>query len=537
VTTPVSYPGVYLHEAPSTVHTITPVATSITAFVGRAKRGPVNVPVAVGSWAEFVRQFGDFWPGYSRLANSVYDFFSNGGSNAVIVRVHHFSATPTPMPPEQDCATVSLPPHSLELYAASPGTWGQKLTVTVGHDTKPGSDAEAFNLTITDTGQPNPTPQTYYNVTLDPTDTNAAYLPAVLNTNPGSLVRVKTPLASAQRPDDTPVTPPTHFASASDGNVLQGTDVADPSTGSTTGINALDNIDLFNLLVIPPYRDPDGYGNPENVDATVVADAAQYCWNRKAFLLVDAPAAWRQQGTTAAAIKSEVATAGGLPGLFGVKTDYAAYAAVFHPRLLATNPATGKAELFAPSGAVAGVFAATDAQRGVWKAPAGVTASLANVVDMEARLTDTDNGYLNPLGINCLRSKPSYGPVVWGARTMDGADASQSQWKYVPVRRLALFLELSLYLGTQWVVFEPNDEPLWAQIRMNINAFMHDLFRQGAFQGAKPSEAYFVKCDHETTTQTEINNGIVNITVGFAPLLPAEFVVITLQQMAGQASA
>ena len=153
---------------------------------------------------------------------------------------------------------------------------------------------------------------------------------------------------------------------------------------------------------------------------------------------------------------------------------------------------------------------------------------------MQLDMTDAENGLLNPLGINCLRTFPVHGRVVWGARTMRGADAAADEYKYVPVRRLALFLEESLYRVTQWVVFEPNDEPLWAQIRLNLGAFMHNLFRQGAFQGTAPRDAYFVKCDKETTTQNDINLGIVNIVVGFAPLKPAEFVIIRFQQMAGQ---
>jgi phage tail sheath protein FI len=149
-------------------------------------------------------------------------------------------------------------------------------------------------------------------------------------------------------------------------------------------------------------------------------------------------------------------------------------------------------------------------------------------------MTDDENGKLNRIGINCLRSFPVYGNVIWGARTMDGADELASDWKYIPVRRTALFIEESLYRGTKWVVFEPNDEPLWSQIRLNIGAFMHDLFRKGAFQGKTPKEAYLVKCDSETTTQNDINSGIVNILVGFAPLKPAEFVIIQIQQLAGQ---
>jgi phage tail sheath protein FI len=160
-------------------------------------------------------------------------------------------------------------------------------------------------------------------------------------------------------------------------------------------------------------------------------------------------------------------------------------------------------------------------------------ATLNGVPALSVSLTDRENGELNPLGINCLRSFPGVGRVVWGSRTLQGADRLASEWKYIPVRRLTLFLEESLYRGTQWVVFEPNDEPLWSQIRLNIGAFMNNLFRQGAFQGKSPREAYFVKCDKETTTQNDIDLGIVNIIVGFAPLKPAEFVIIKFQQIAG----
>jgi phage tail sheath protein FI len=192
---------------------------------------------------------------------------------------------------------------------------------------------------------------------------------------------------------------------------------------------------------------------------------------------------------------------------------------------------------FVPCGVVAGIWARTDTQRGVWKAPAGQDAGLRGVTQLAYKMTDGQNGNLNPIGVNCLRTFPITGNVVWGARTLEGADRLASEWKYVPVRRTALFIEESLYRGTQWAVFEPNDEPLWAQLRLNIGAFMQNLFRQGAFQGSSAREAYFVKVDNETTTQNDINLGIVNIIVGFAPLKPAEFVVIKIQQIAGQVEA
>jgi phage tail sheath protein FI len=213
-------------------------------------------------------------------------------------------------------------------------------------------------------------------------------------------------------------------------------------------------------------------------------------------------------------------------------------AAFYFPWLTAPDPLQeNRPRAFPPCGFVAGIYARTDANRGVFKAPAGTEASVTGVMGLRTSLTDREHGILNPLGINCLRTFAVYGTVVWGSRTLHGADERGSEWKYIPVRRLALFLEESLYRGTQWVVFEPNDEPLWAQIRLNIGAFLQNLFRQGAFQGKTPREAYFVKCDKETTTQNDINLGIVNILVGFAPLKPAEFVILKIQQMAGQLAA
>jgi phage tail sheath protein FI len=218
-----------------------------------------------------------------------------------------------------------------------------------------------------------------------------------------------------------------------------------------------------------------------------------------------------------------------------LKVEIRSNAALFFPRIKRPNIlVNNEIEEFVPCGMIAGTFANTDTQRGVWKAPAGITAGLNGVTEFTVPMTDDENGKLNRIGINCLRSFPVYGNVIWGARTMDGADELASDWKYIPVRRTALFIEESLYRGTKWVVFEPNDEPLWSQIRLNIGAFMHDLFRKGAFQGKTPKEAYLVKCDSETTTQNDINSGIVNILVGFAPLKPAEFVIIQIQQLAGQ---
>jgi phage tail sheath protein FI len=254
-----------------------------------------------------------------------------------------------------------------------------------------------------------------------------------------------------------------------------------------------------------------------------------YCKKRRAILIVDPPDTWGKNPLFLSQARDRLSQDIGLSG------EDARNAALYFPRVIQADPMRdGQLDTFVPCGIVAGVMARTDVQRGVWKAPAGLDAALNGIQGMEVNLNDQENGLLNPLGINCLRSFPVNGRVVWGARTLRGADQLADEYKYIPVRRLALFIEESLYRGTQWVVFEPNDEPLWGQIRLNIGAFMQNLFRQGAFQGKSPREAYFVKCDKETTTQNDINLGIVNIVVGFAPLKPAEFVVIKLQQMAGQ---
>lgn len=296
-----------------------------------------------------------------------------------------------------------------------------------------------------------------------------------------------------------------------------------------TGIYALQKVDLFNLLCIPDATRalPIGSATPDNTvnTVTVYESAIAFCIQRRAFLLVDPP----PDVTTVAGAVDWKTTKLGITKPNG---------AAFWPRLRLPDALNGgNLRTFAPSGVVAGVYATIDGSRGVWKAPAGIEATLNGVQSMTYQLTDPENGLLNPLGLNCFRTFPVYGRVVWGARTLAGADALASQWKYVPVRRTALFLEESLYRGTQWVVFEPNDEPLWAAIRLNIGSFMQTYFLKGAFQGQTPAQAYFVKCDSETTTQTDIDNGIVNILVGFAPLQPAEFVVIQIEQLTGQASA
>jgi phage tail sheath protein FI len=594
-----TYPGVYIEELPSGVHTITPVSTSITAFVGYTPRGPSGTPVTLTSFADFERSFSGL-SSDSVLSYTVQHFFLNGGSVAIVLRLASGAKKATGTIPAGSDTAVTV-------TAVNPDTWSDSLRVAIDDNTP---TAGNFNLQIFDLG--GTVSESYQNLSM--TKTDPQFVETIVNAA-SALISVKAQGSTAPDPSGTvsgafadplpdlakQVTVTigsttsnafTVYDSTTDGSTapttmgqlavllerkirqqgtafgnvrvtvvgrtlqvvagpddtvqfggtgatdlrlqatahpgayrLSGGDSGTPPTGedfigsadAKTGLNALRDVTDVNLVCLPDIADP-SY-NDTRVEVLAAADAL--CLDKRMFLLVDSPAAW----TTLDKARAN------LSNLDSVRSDHSA---LYFPQIKMTDPLTGVLRSFPPCGAVAGIMATTDGSRGVWKAPAGTAAGLSGVQALTVSLTDQENGLLNPLGVNCLRSFPIIGPVVWGARTLQGADVLTSQWKYVPVRRTALMIEESLYRGTQWVVFEPNDERLWGQIRLNIGAFMQTLFRQGAFQGTSARDAYFVKCDSTTTTQDDINRGVVNIIVGFAPLKPAEFVIIQIEQMAGQ---
>jgi len=516
-----SYPGVYIEELPSGVRTITGVATSITAFVGRAVRGPVDDPVRIFSFADFERQFGGLWAD-STMSFAVNQYFQNGGADAIIVRIHNAALTGNAAVPLSGGATATF-------TAASPGGWAARLRIRVDLDLDPDVVAAnaantMFNLRVKDLGSG--VTEAHRNLSI--TSAHPRFASAVLAQastllrGPGTISAQPTangaPAANAPDPFDDPSSTAVTVGNNADGTAVTAAQLYSGANmrANKQGLYQLEKADLFNLLVIPPFTATTDLTQTD-WDAVV-----SYAHDRRAMVLVDAPSAW----ASAAAVIAQ----GAIVGVASRNEN----ASMFFPRLNVSNPLRdNRIEAFAPGGAIAGVMARTDANRGVWKSPAGLEATLSGVVGLSVPLNDPENGAINQLGVNCLRNFPNTGATVWGARTLKGADSIASEWKYIAVRRMALFLEESLYRGLQWVVFEPNDEPLWAQIRLNVGAFMQSLFRQGAFQGASPKDAYFVRCDGTTTTQTDINLGIVNIIVGFAPLKPAEFVVIKLQQIAG----
>ncbi|MCX5555776.1 phage tail sheath subtilisin-like domain-containing protein [Streptomyces sp. NBC_00038] len=607
-----TYPGVYVEELPSSVRTISTVTTSVTAFVGHTRRGPLNEPVRVTSFTEFERRFGGL-SAQSAVGYAVHQFFGNGGTVAVIVRVAKANTG------KAACVTLeSTEGHSesavLEVHAKEPGVWGNGLRVAVDYDTPHPDDT--FNLRVYDArGQAR---ESFTGLSLDPA--SGRYAPTLVNTG-SRLIRVD--VVGEGRPDPSgtvskpfghelpdlavdltvkigevereftlydpecdgeaprtvtelalllerklralPDAPGKHaFAGAevtAFGRRLQvvagSTDPEDvvrfvgecandlgleasvnppvfPLDGGQdgeapgprdligsetdkTGIQALRDVADVNLLALPELA---AYESTDDM-VTVVSAAQRLCEQQRIFLLVDAPGSWGSVDSARAGLSAFDAVRGNHAGLY-------------FPHLQLTDPLTGRLRSFPPSGAVAGVFARTDSERGVWKAPAGTEARLAGVHSLTVQLTDRENGLLNPLGVNCLRTFPMVGPLVWGARTLEGSDALEGDWKYVPVRRLALHVEESLQRGLQWVVFEPNDENLWQQIRLSASSYLHTLFRQGAFKGSTPREAYFVKCDKDTTTDEDIANGVVNVLVGIAPVRPAEFVIVKIQQTSGQ---
>jgi phage tail sheath protein FI len=528
-----TYPGVYVQEIPSGVRTIAGVSTSDTAFIDFFARGPMEEAIRITGMEDFKRNFGGLHRD-SEASYAINQFFLNGGQIAWVVRV----AAGTPVAAEYTFQAGGSPTSgSMTVRAKSPGEWGKALQVGIDHVTRPGATDE-FNLVVREIQKVDGQPQVvnteiHRNVKLDTGATRFvrevvradSELIEVTNVGPG-------PPPAETAPDVTspdivgdpefvgadPNQPA--FRHLGTGQSQAPSDGLPPDAAAfARGRTALEKItpNVFAILCIPAAANL-----AESTMQSVVQDTEKFCQDKRAFLIVDP--------------HKDVDSIGDLNtwmGQFGVNMRDR-NAALYFPRVEMLDPLNEmRPREVGPSGTMAGVYARTDATRGVWKAPAGTDARLVGVTLTE-KLTDPENGGLNTFGINVLRTFPIFGNVAWGARTLDGADQQASEWKYVPVRRTALYLEESLYQGLKWAVFEPNDEPLWSQIRLNVGAFMHDLFRQGAFQGATPKQAYFVKCDGETTTQTDIDKGIVNILVGFAPLKPAEFVVLKIQQIAGQ---
>lgn len=514
-----SYPGLYLEEIPSSARSIVAAPTSLAVFVGYThpfKTKAYGKPVRIFSFADFEREFGGVYHSDNidgNVAMAVYQFFVNGGSEAYVVGLKPRYYLGGGLSED-----VAKPGHTLAttdggiVFKGLEPTDNPKMTMRVTlsniRESAAGAGLDMADFTITYGNRV----ENYRGVKLTESSLNASINQA------SSLISVEpdaagygTAFTAAGIPAfNLTTTVPAGFVSAYSAADFLGVFQADAP---------LDKVEIFNLLILPGIS-----------DNSVLSAALAFAERKQAFLIMDPPAnAGADAGNPPA--MEDVFNSGAIPT--------SQNGAIYFPYLKTSSPLNAEDIELPPSGFIAGVFARTDTRRGVWKAPAGLEAQVKNtsgVVDA-GRMTDQRQGVLNKLGVNCLRAFSGLGTVVYGARTLVAGNPAFQQNKYVPVRRMTLFIEQTLLQNLKWVVFEPNDEPLWLAIRDSIESFMLSLMDQGALQGSTPSKAFQVKCDSSTTTADDVNNGIVNIVVSFAPLKPAEFVVIKIAHLAGQTQA
>jgi phage tail sheath protein FI len=520
------HPGVYVRELSSGVRVIEGAATSTTIFVGETERGPLE-PTKIKGVADYERLFGGYLrvnapnPARVTMRYSIDAFFANGGTSAYVSRAISTSATPA----EKVWPTAGPVTHRIR--AASPGTWAAtNLSAVLAPSSSITPNQARIMVFYRDLRRPSADRvlvEDFDRLSLDVTADN--YVGTVLQRS--AFIRWDTsltpttwpPLATAAtRPNDV-----VHPAEPDAGQLSGGSGGATSASATDVRetLGRLDGVEDASLLVYAA----DAWAQTQGGAVTIPhAEVFGYIINRPKldlFYVADLQAQHTATSVTTASstTASSITTAS--------KSDFMAW---YWPHLRVSDPigqGLNPTIIIPPAGAVAGIFARTDRLRGVWKAPAGVEATLGSIVGIQHDLLDTHQDDLNPLGVNALRTIPAAGPVVWGSRTT----IPSGEWRYVPVRRTAIFLRKSIYNGIQWAVFEPNNTDLWRALRATVGAFMETQFRNGAFAGASSKDAYFVKCDAETTPESAQLGGIVNIVVGFAPLRPAEFVVLSLTQM------
>jgi phage tail sheath protein FI len=530
-----SFPGLYIEELPLSAHSISAAPTSITVIVGYTHPFKTDRPgeaVRLFSFTDFEREFGGMFASgliESHVPQAVNQFFLNGGSDLYVVGLTPKIVKPpgTTAVPYTDATaqpTIGIPTDGSNkiVFNALEPTDLVDMTVSLGNIRKsPGqANLDTFDLTVAYGRRV----ETYRGLTINPAAKTGRQLYSI--NGQSSLVAVadanglidNTAVFGIAFPAGTTIvktlSKPAGFITGFDAQ--QFVDVFQANT-------SLDKVSIFNILLTPGI-----------FDNTVNSAAVAFGERKRAFVILDAPQdAAADDGVSGVLAVNDPSILGAVP--------LSENGALYFPYLRSIDPVTGTAIEVAPSGFIAGVYARTDQRRGVWKAPAGIEATLINTTGVVARgdMNNEQQGVLygvitQTVPINCLRSFPGAGTVVFGARTVVGSNQAFNQSKYVPVRRMTLFIEQTLLANLTWVVFEPNDEPLWISIRTSIESFMLSLFNQGALQGKKPSDAFQVKCDSSTTTQDDVNNGIVNVVVAFAPLKPAEFVIIKIAQLAGQ---
>ncbi|MEZ0094231.1 phage tail sheath family protein [Streptacidiphilus sp. EB129] len=516
-------PGVYVEEVASGSRPIEGVGTSVAAFVGLAPTGPLNEPTLVTNWSQYVASFGEFTDGYF-LAHSVYGFFNNGGSAAYVIRVGGTvggvsgEGSQTPAAVAAGTAPAALPPGeakqlgSFTVAAIASGESGAGISVEVA-DAEGEGPAERFRLVVRDGER---TAETF-DVTAKKGGRNYV-VTQVKERSKLITVQEAAPAGQLVRPDNqsvalaSPAAPAVPTAPAASHGDQVGIREYLGDSADRTGFGGLEAVDEISMVAVPDLMAAYQRGaiDMEAVKAVQLGLIAHCELMGDRLAVIDPPPGmnarqirvWRQD------------TAG-----YDSK-----YAALYFPWIKVFDPASGQTRMVPPSGHVAGIWARNDFERGVHKAPANEV--VRGAVDLEMQITRGEQDLLNPLGINCIRSFPGRGIRVWGARTL----SSDPAWRYLNVRRYFNYLEESILTGTQWVVFEPNDQALWARIRRNISAFLVTEWRGGALFGGTPEDAYYVKCDAETNPPESVDLGRVICEIGVSPVKPAEFVIFRLAQ-------
>lgn len=483
-------PGVYIEEIDIGPKPIEGASTSTAGFVGPTEKGPLD-PRLVTNFEQFQRIYGGYLKD-SYLTYAVDGFFRNGGSRCYIARIIGKGAK------EANLSLVRKG-EAIAVVAKGPGLWGNDLSVMVEEGSL---DSSLFKLSIAKGKKPGGVePQiveVFDNISTDGSSGNY-YMKNI--TGVSNFV-VLNPAGKSE--EEEPKSAFVPLTGGSDGDALKAEDFIGGSQGpgGRTGLESLNEFDDISIVCIP-----DESKFPDAPDA--LADAlVTHCENRKdRFAILQA----MQSSTDIPKLRPPKATK---------------YAAFYYPWIKILDPLTGMPILVPPGGHVAGVYARVDQEKGVHKAPANEVVNGA--LGLEFNITKGEQDVLNPRGVNCIRAFPGRGILIWGARTA----SSDPAWKYLNVRRLFIFVEKSIELGTQWVVFEPNDEKLWARVKQTINQFLMGVWRSGALMGTTEEEAFFVKCDRTTMTQNDIDNGRLVVLVGIAPVKPAEFVIFRIAQVA-----
>ena len=504
-------PGVYVEEVDRGSKPIEGVGTSVAAFVGFAEQGPVNYPTFIANWSQFTQTFGGFING-SYLAHAVYGYFHNGGGSCYVARLSTANGEDTVGPAPAQAALPSGSQPSIETLTVTALEEG-KITVEVSKPEGEDVPDDQFNIKITCGDKE----ENFENLTFKKTKT-ARNVVEVVNKE-SKLIQVAEKESTLSLAERTPqagsyTLAPSASTAVAVKEITPATLVGDATERS--GINGLELADDVTMLVCPDIMALYKAGKISKEGVKIIQTAMlDHCANMKdRFAIIDC-----LPGQSPQEVKDWIVNEAGYDSQ---------YAAVYYPWIKVANPlGNGEGMMLPPSGHMAGIYARTDTQRGVHKAPANEI--VQGAIGLEKNITKSEQDSLNPNGINCIRAFPGRGIRVWGARTL----SSDASWRYINVRRLFNFVEKSIEVGTQWVVFEPNDRDLWAKIRRDVRAFLTRVWMDGALFGATPDEAFYVKCDDELNPVAVRDAGQVIIEIGICPVKPAEFVIFRISQWAG----